>query len=198
MERFMAEPSLIAVIDTFGIELLHPRREGRSPRQIERKGKSNWRWIVGGKLCLLLNHLGLVVGWDCDTTSVYDGSAFQSLVDGVADQMLVFSDTGFAKRDWHPSNLKTCKRGQWNTGMLAETVLSMLTTVCHFKKVGHRVWEYFKSRVGYTRWLCSISWFNGTASNLLTMASFIFLSGSSVSRTRTIGYYPAICHHAST
>lgn len=156
MERFRAEPSLIGVIDTFGIELLHPRREGRSPRQIGRKGKSNWRWIVGGKLCLLLNHLGLVVGWDCDTASVYDGSAFQSLVDGVADQMLVFSDTGFAKRDWHPANLKTCKRGQWNTRMLVETVLSMLTTVCHFKKVGHRVWEYFKSRVGYTMALFNI------------------------------------------
>jgi len=26
----------------------------------------------------------------------------------------------------------------------------MLTLVCHFKKVMHRAWEYFKSRVGYT------------------------------------------------
>ena len=29
-------------------------------------------------------------------------------------------------------------------------VLSMLTLVCHFKKVLHRVWEYFKSRLAYT------------------------------------------------
>ena len=26
----------------------------------------------------------------------------------------------------------------------------MLTLVCHFKKVMHRKWEYFKSRLGYT------------------------------------------------
>ena len=156
VERFMAEPSLIGIIDSFGIELIHPRREGRSPRQIGRKGKSNWRWIVGGKLCLLLNHLGLVVGWACDTANVYDGSAFQALVDGVADEMLVFSDVGFEKVDWHPTNLKTCKRGEWNTRMLVETVLSMLTTVCHFKKVAHRVWDYFESRLAYTLALFNI------------------------------------------
>jgi hypothetical protein len=34
--------------------------------------------------------------------------------------------------------------------MLIETVLSMLTLVCHFKKVMHRAWAYFKSRLGYT------------------------------------------------
>jgi hypothetical protein len=150
VENFMAEPSMIGLIDSFGIELIHPRREGRSERQIGRKGKSNWRWIVGGKLCLLVNHLGLVVDWAVDTANVYDGSAFQALVDSVADEMLVFSDTGFDKQDWQPTNLKICKRGEWNTRMLVETVLSMLTTVCHFKQVAHRVWDYFESRVAYT------------------------------------------------
>jgi hypothetical protein len=28
--------------------------------------------------------------------------------------------------------------------------LSMLTNVCHFKKVGHRVWAYFKARLAFT------------------------------------------------
>jgi len=155
-ERFMAAPSMIGVIDTFGIELIHPRREGRSERQIGKKGKSNGRWIVGGKLCVLLNHIGLVVDWACDTANVYDGSAFQALVDGVADQMVVFSDEAFDKKDWHPSNLKICKRGEWNTRMLIETVLSMLTTVCHLKKIAHRVWEYFESRLAYTMALFNI------------------------------------------
>ena len=50
-ERFMADPTIIGVIDTYGIELIHPRREGRSPQQIGKKGLSNKRWIVGGKLC---------------------------------------------------------------------------------------------------------------------------------------------------
>lgn len=156
IDRFMAAPSLLGLIDTFGIELIHPRREGRSDQQIGRKGKSNWRWIIGGKLCVLLNHLGLVVDWACDTANVYDGSAFQALVDGVVDDMLVFSDTGFDKKDWHPTNLKLCKRGEWNTRMLVETMLSMLTTVCHFKKVAHRVWSYFESRLGYTMALFNI------------------------------------------
>ena len=29
-DRFLAEPSLLGVADTYGIELVHPRREGRS------------------------------------------------------------------------------------------------------------------------------------------------------------------------
>ena len=44
---------MLGVIDTYGIELIHPMREGRSPQQIGRKGLSNHRWIVGGKLCPL-------------------------------------------------------------------------------------------------------------------------------------------------
>jgi len=34
--------------------------------------------------------------------------------------------------------------------MIIETVLSMLTLVSHFKKVMHRQWAYFKSRLAYT------------------------------------------------
>ena len=147
---FMAEPTMIGVIDGYGIELIHPRREGRSEKQIGKKGLSNQRWIVGGKLCLLLNNIGMVVGWDINTANVYEGTAFQQLVEHVADEMVVFSDPGFAKQDWFPTNLKICPRGTWNDRMIIETVLSMLTTVCHFKKVGHRVWSYFKSRVGWT------------------------------------------------
>lgn len=150
LQRFKAEPSLLGVMDSYGIELLHPRREGRSAQQIGRKGSSNRRWIVGGKLCLLLNHLGLVVDWDCDTANVYDGSAFQHLVEGVAEEMVVFADVHFTKKGWHPPNLRPCRRGEWNDRMIVETVLSMLTLVCHFKKVMHRVWRYFVSRVGYT------------------------------------------------
>jgi hypothetical protein len=150
IDCFLAEPSLIGVIDSYGIELLHPIREGRSQNQIGKKGKSNNRWIVGGKLCYLLNHLGLVVSWACDTANVYDGSAFQQLVDDVAEHMVVFSDTGFEKRNWQPTNLRLCKRGEWNVRMLVETVLSMLTYVCDFKHSRHKVWDYFETKVGFT------------------------------------------------
>jgi hypothetical protein len=111
---------------------------------------------VGGKLCLLLNHLGLIVDWDVATANVYDGTAFQTMVDDVAEAMLLLADEHFKKRDWHPTNLKICPRGTWNDRMMVETVLSMLTVVCHFKRVGYRVWDYFKSRVGYTMALFNI------------------------------------------
>jgi len=46
---FLASPTVLGVIDTYGIELIRPIREGRSLRQRGRKGLSNHRWIVGGK-----------------------------------------------------------------------------------------------------------------------------------------------------
>ena len=137
-QAFLASPTVLGVIDTYGIELIHPIREGRSPQQIGRKGLSNHRWIVGGKLCLLLNQYGLVVGWDCATANVPD-QTFQWLIRQVDGRMIVLSDTGFHAAEGDPANLKLCQRGEWQDRMLVETVLSMLTVVCHFKKVMHRV-----------------------------------------------------------
>src|SRR5215207_537296 len=77
---FLADQSRIGLADSYGIELIHPRREGRTEEQIGRKGLSNQRWIVGGKLCFLLNNLGLIVDWDMDTANVHDGTAFQNLI----------------------------------------------------------------------------------------------------------------------
>lgn len=156
LEHFLADPSLLGVIDTYGIELIHPIREGRSEQQIGKKGKSNHRWIVGGKLCLLLNQFGLVVDWACDTANVYDGSAFQAMVDQQAGQMIIFSDTAFEKQDWYPTNLCLCEKGEWNVRMLIETVLSMLTYICDFKRLRHKVWEFFETRVGFTMALFNI------------------------------------------
>jgi hypothetical protein len=28
--------------------------------------------------------------------------------------MVVFADMSFEKKDWHPTNLRLCKRGEWN------------------------------------------------------------------------------------
>src|SRR5216684_5980250 len=109
-QGFLAAPTVLGVIDTYGIELIHPMREGRSPHQIGRKGLSNHRWIVGGKLCLLLNQYGLVVGWDCATANVAD-TTFQWLIRQVDEQMIVLSDTGFHAAEGDPTNLKLCPRG---------------------------------------------------------------------------------------
>ena len=146
---FLVEPSLLSVIDSYGIELIHPVREGRSEQQIGRKGLSNRRWIVGGKLCFLLNHLGQVIGWECDTANVHD-STFHPLIRRFDDRTVVFSDFGFHAKEGDPANLKVCEPFHHNERMIVETVLSMLTTVCHFKKVMHRVWDYFKARLAFT------------------------------------------------
>jgi hypothetical protein len=146
---FLAAPTVLGGIDTYGIELLHPMREGRSPHQIGRKGLSNHRWIVGGKLCLLLNQWGLIVGWACATANVADNT-FQWLIRQFEDQMIVLSDTGFHAAEGDPTNLKLCQRGEWQDRMLVETVLSMLTLVCHVKKVTHRGWAYFQARLAFT------------------------------------------------
>ncbi len=159
-DKFLAEPTVLGVIDAYGIELIHPVREGRSAQQFGRKGLSNHRWIVGGKLCLLLNQDGLVVAWDCDTANVYD-AAFHPLIEQFADEMIVLSDTGFNLKEGNPKNLKLCRRGTWNVRMVVETVLSMLTVISDFKRVKHRVWKYFKMRLGYTMTMFNVlaSWY---------------------------------------
>jgi hypothetical protein len=152
---FLAAPTVLGVIDTYGIELIHPIREGRSPQQIGRKGLSNHRWIVGGKLCLLLNQWGLIVGWACATANVADNT-FQWLIRQVDGRMIVLSDTAFHAAEGDPANLKLCPRGEWEDRMLVETVLSMLTVVCHLKKVMHRGWDYFQARLAFTMALFNV------------------------------------------
>src|SRR6266849_1065583 len=87
---FLAAPTVLGVIDPYGIELIHPMREGRSPQQIGHKGLSNHRGIVGGTRCLLRNQWGVIVGWACDTAHVADNT-FQWLMRKCEDQMMVLS-----------------------------------------------------------------------------------------------------------
>jgi hypothetical protein len=147
--HFLAAPTVLGVIDSYGIELIHPIREDRTEHQIGKKGLSNYRWIVGGKLCLLLNQEGLVVAWDCATANVADNT-FQPLIRQYEDEMIVLADQAFHATLGDPENLKLCQRGEWNDRMMVETTLSMLTLVNHFKKVMHRVWAYFEMRLAYT------------------------------------------------
>jgi len=148
-KSFLADPTLFGVADTYGIELIHPIREGRSKNQIGQKGISNHRWIVGCKLALILNQYGLVVDWDCNTANVHD-TEFLPLVEKFKEKTIVCADNGFHTKEGDPSNLKICQRGSWNNRMIVETVFSMLTTVCHFKKVAHRIWDYFRARLAFT------------------------------------------------
>jgi len=153
--RFLADPTLLGVIDSYGIELIHPVREGRSPRQIGRKGKSNRRWIVGTKLCLLLNQFGLVVNFESGTANEHD-SIFQALIRLYEERMIVLSDAGFHAAEGDPANLKVCAPKTWGDRMVIETVFSMLTLVCRFKQMRHRVWAYFEAHLSYAMALFNI------------------------------------------
>ncbi len=149
MNRFLAEPTAPGVADTYGLELLPPYREGRSEEPIGKKGCSNHRWIVGGKLCYVLNRWGRIVSWDCATANVHD-TTFHPLLRSFAEEMFLLVDHGFYSKTENPANMQVWKRGSWNVRMMAETVLSMLTAVGHCKRLNHRVREYCKVRLAFT------------------------------------------------
>jgi hypothetical protein len=146
--HFLAAPTVLGVADTYGIEFIHPMREGRSPAQLGKQGKSNPRWIVGGKLGFVVNQWGLICAWDCATANVHD-THFQPLIAQFDTIMIVLTDTGFHAKTGDPANMKVCPRGTWNTRMVVETVLSMRTTVCHCKQMHHRVWAYCRAHVAW-------------------------------------------------
>jgi hypothetical protein len=148
-EYFLAEPTLLGVADSYGIELRHPWREDRADRQIGSKGLSNHRWIVGAKFVYVLNQHGLIVAWDYAAANVPD-TAFQRLIRDFQDEMVIFTDMGFHAKAGDPPNMRACKRGTWNGRMVIETVLSMLTTVCRLKKLSHRTWAAVRSRLAFT------------------------------------------------
>ena len=154
-ECFLAQPTTLGVADTYGIELRHPWREDRADRQIGGKGLSNHRWIVGAKLAYLVNQYGLIVAWDYAAANAPD-TAFRELIADFQDEMVVLTDTAFHAASGDPPNQKVCKRGTWNVRMVVETVLSMLTTVCHFKKLSHRTWASLRARLAYTMALFNI------------------------------------------
>jgi hypothetical protein len=91
----------------------------------------------------------LICAWDCATANIH-ATHFHPLIAQFQDQMIVLTDTGFHAKTGDPANMQVCPRGTWNTRMLVETVLSMRTTVFHSKKMGHRVWAYFRARVAWT------------------------------------------------
>jgi hypothetical protein len=105
--RFLAAPTVLGVADTSGIELIHPRRAGRSATQMGKKGKSNYRWMVGGKCCFVLNPWGLICAWDCATAHVY-AAHFHPLIAQCDGQMIVLTDTGFHAKTGDPAHMRLC------------------------------------------------------------------------------------------
>jgi hypothetical protein len=145
---FLAEPSFFTVVDAYGIELIHPRREGRSPQQIGKKGISNGRWIVGIKLAWLINAQDEVVDWAWDTANASD-NVFRPLATSYAGETIARSDLGVREKDAPAQNLKYCARGTWNERITIETDLSWVTELFDAKKMYHRVKSHLEARLWY-------------------------------------------------
>ncbi|MDP9309616.1 MAG: transposase [Chloroflexota bacterium] len=158
-ERFFAQPTILGVADTYGIELRHPWREDRADQQIggdpQGEGLSNHRWIVGAKLAYLVNQYGLIVAWDYGAANTPD-NAFHDLIADFQEQSVILTDTAFHAATGDPLNHKVCKRGTWNVRMVVETVLSMLTTVWRLKKASQRTWAGLRARLAYTMALFNV------------------------------------------
>ena len=111
-DAFRAEPTMLGVIDSYDIELIHPVREGRSPQQIGKKGLANRRWIGGGKLCVVVNQWGLIVDWDWNTANVHD-AVIHPMIRRFEKEMIALSDQGFHAQVGDPANLKICPAKTW-------------------------------------------------------------------------------------
>lgn len=147
-KTLLAEPTILGVADSYGIELLHPRREGRTAEQLGTKGLSNKRWIVGAKFYFIANQFGRIVDWDLDQAHVHD-KRFLSLIAKYEDRMVVFTDEGSISKDFKPANLRPCSKGVWNDRMGVETITSMMTLVAHTKKMMERKAAPLIARVAY-------------------------------------------------
>jgi hypothetical protein len=88
-------------------------------------------------------------GWSYATMNRFD-TAFHGLVTAFKDEAIILADLGFRAKKGNPDNLKLCRKGTWNERMVIETVFSLLTVVCHAKKMFHRRLFHLEARFAYT------------------------------------------------
>lgn len=148
-DHFLAQPSVLNVVDNYPIELLFPIREGRSLQQVGKKGQDKGRWSIGLKLCWVINTFGQVGGWRWDTLNCADNTFLEGL-EKYDEQAIILADWGFRCAHGLPDSVKICKKGTWNDRMTIETTFSLLTVVAHAKKIFHRAEAYIAARLTYT------------------------------------------------
>jgi hypothetical protein len=146
--KLLAKPTFFNVMDTYGIEIIRPIREGRSKQSqaVSAKGKSGHRWIVGRKVCIRINDEGGITAYDDDTANVHD-QTFNHLAED--DAAITLTDAGFKNKKGMPETLKICPRGSWNERMAVETLFSLWERVCKAKTYFVRSVIAFKARIDY-------------------------------------------------
>ena len=146
-ERFLADESLLGIVDSYGVELIHPRRQGRARSSQAKKGLSNQRWIVGVKVCALINHLGRVVDWQWEGANTHD-THFREMI-GSHEATAVLADGGFHGKRGDPDNLNVCQKGQCNARFLIETVFSLWTGFLSLKQITEREQWHIQSHLAF-------------------------------------------------
>lgn len=151
----LGSKTFYGILDSFGIEIIHPIREGRSKQsqQVSGKGKSNHRWIVGRKVVVTINQNYEIVALSDDKANVHDNTFDEEQKDG-AD--ITLTDLGFKKKEGTPENFKICKKGEWNERMGVETLFSLWTRILNMKKSFHRKTEGFRAKLRYLAALTNI------------------------------------------
>lgn len=149
--QFLSSETFFNVIDSFGIEVIHPMREGRSAQshRVSRKGKSNRRWIIGRKLNVAINGNLEIVDYQENTANVCDNT-FNAAYE-VKEDALYLTDRGYCRRDGlTPDNFKICKTGTWNhERMWIERLFSLWTRICGMKHSFHRTVAGFQAKTAY-------------------------------------------------
>lgn len=154
-ELFLGEKTFFGILDSFGIEVIHPIREGRSQQSqiVSGKGKSNHRWIVGRKAFVSINQKMEVVKLTHTKDNEADNTQDEAHKDA-ADILL--TDAGFKKKEGTPENFKICPKGRWNDRMAVETLFSLWTRICNMKKSFHRKVVGFAAKLFYLATLTNI------------------------------------------
>ena len=100
-EYLRAEHTMLGIADSYGVELCHPIRDGRRAGKIGSNGISNHTWIVVGKLCTVINKLGLTCDWAGAPANV-NYQTFQPLLIQYDGQMIILADQGFRRAADNP------------------------------------------------------------------------------------------------
>lgn len=148
--KFLDSPTFFNILDSYGIELIHPVRERQYKKKyhpLAKKGVSNYRWIVGRKLAVSLNGNLKITKYDENTANVFDNTFNETFTD---DSFINLTDKGFVKRNNTPANFKICKRGSWNERMCIERLFSLWTRICNLKHSLHRTLKGFQTKMAYT------------------------------------------------
>ncbi|OGY54196.1 MAG: hypothetical protein A2912_00415 [Candidatus Buchananbacteria bacterium RIFCSPLOWO2_01_FULL_40_23b] len=154
-EEFLGSKTFFGILDSFGIEIIHPIREGRSKQsqQVSKKGKSNHRWIIGRKVAVTMNQHYEVVTVSEETANVCDHDFNGHHAESAAINL---TDHGFKDKEGIPASFKICKKGSWNERMLIETLFSLWTRICNMKKSFHRTVKGFRAKISYLVTLTNI------------------------------------------